>query len=187
MIKLRSSIFTLIVLLTPCISPANEELTIQERLKRYMGSLSENTEQKTDEKCLTCSNVARNIPDAIPSLLVFASFSMPDGVWLSISEDLNKIGGTFVIRGIPLNNFKELARQIYNLRQKGVNADIQLNPKLFDEYEINTVPAFVVQDGKIWDKISGTISVEYALNEIQRKGDGKIATSLLDNLRRSDP
>jgi hypothetical protein len=38
------------------------------------------------------------------SLYVFVSFSMPEAVWLSLSEEAVKAGGVLVLRGLPDNN-----------------------------------------------------------------------------------
>jgi len=172
---------TLACLVLCRLSYCNQEEDIHRRLETLMKEMSGG--EFEDKKCISCSSSQVNIPDSLPELLVFVSFSLPEGVWLSLSQDLEKIGGTFVLRGIPQNSFKELAQRIYKLRQNGVNADIQLHPQLFDEYVIQKVPTFVVTDGTHWDKISGTLSLEYVLGEIQKNGDTKIAKKLLNKLQ----
>ena len=55
-----------------------------------------------------------------------------------------------------------------NLKKKGMNADIQINPTLFKQYEVTAVPTFCV------DRIAGIRSeaishLKYALDTIGTK------------------
>lgn len=153
---------------------AVENNLIEERLRNL-----QNKGGLVEKKCVTClSDVVEE-----SSVFVFASFSMPDGVWVSLSPELEKVGGTFLLQGLPSNSFKELAVKIYDLRQKGVNASIQLHPQLFEQYGVNRVPTFVVREGDQWDKLTGTVSLQYALSEIMAKGECQIAKQLLIRLQ----
>ena len=98
------------------------------------------------------------------SIMVFASFSMPDTLWVSLSKELEKQEGAFVLRGIPNNSFPDLAKKILALREKGVFAPILLDPIKFKDYEISKVPTIVQIKEDGFDKISGTVSLHYALN-----------------------
>ena len=105
------------------------------------------------------------------SLMVFMSLSVPEQIWLDLSKEINKAGGVFVLRGLPNNSFKNLATVLLKLKERGMEAPIQLHPQLFEEYSIDQVPTFVVRDGKKFDKISGAISLSSALEKINEKGD----------------
>lgn len=113
-----------------------------------------------------------------PNLYVFMSFSLPDELLISLSKELEKTGGIFVVRGLPYNSFKEFARKLYGLRKKGLNAPVQINPKLFKKYDIQNVPAFVAIDEDSFDKISGNVSLAFALKKMET-GECKVAKDRL--------
>jgi len=118
----------------------NEEDQFQNRLDILMKKMSKNSEALSTKKCLTCTQESINSSDALPSVLVFVSFSLADGVWLSLSEDLKKLDGAFVLMGIPQNSFKELAQKIYKLRQQGPSATIPMHPRFFIVSFDNLIP-----------------------------------------------
>ncbi len=119
-----------------------------------------------------------------PSLLVFMSFSVPDRLWVELSESLQKVGGAFVIRGLPDNSFRSFANKVASLRKRGVHAPIVLNPPDFSKYQINLVPTTILIDDNRFDKMTGTTSIRYALETFEKQGDTKNAKSLLDKLNR---
>lgn len=65
-------------------------------------------------------------------ILVFMPFSSPDQAWISLPKELEKIGGVFILRGLPDSNFRSFKAQ-------AVTASVQLNPKRLLEYEINQI------------------------------------------------
>ena len=165
------------------LSFATEKSIIQNRLQSFSQSLTEKNLDLANNKCTKCLEGSIQVSDALPQVVVFASFSMSDGVWLALSQEIEKVGGAFVLQGLPSNSFKELAAKIYHLRQKGINATIQLHPQLFEQYQVNKVPTFMVIEGNHWDKLAGNISLKYALEVIKNKGECQIATQLLQALQ----
>lgn len=97
------------------------------------------------------------------NLMIFMSFSVPDEVWLLLSGELEKIDGQFILRGLPQNSFKHLSQRLLVLKQKGLNASVQIDPRLFQDYDIKTVPCFLVKGEKSYDKVQGNISLASAL------------------------
>jgi conjugal transfer pilus assembly protein TrbC len=108
-------------------------------------------------------------------LFVCMSFSLKDSLWIEFSKEMEKIGGIFVLRGIPENSFKELAERIFELQSKGVSVPIQIHPKLFQNYAVQLVPAIVVADEDAYDKISGNVTLKFALEKMAREGETKAA------------
>lgn len=129
---------------------------------------TENAIQAAKEKCQNCNEMP--VIEG-PQLMVFMSFSVPDHIWLSLAKEVEKLGGVFVLIGLPNNSFKEMVSKILKLKQQGLNANIQLNPKLFAQYDIQEVPTFIVTDDQKFDKISGTLSLDYALDLLAKKGE----------------
>jgi type-F conjugative transfer system pilin assembly protein TrbC len=103
------------------------------------------------------------------NLYVFVSFSMTDESWLSLSKAVEQLGGSLVLRGLPNNSFQELAKKIHDLRKRGVNAHIQIDPRLFTKYAIEKVPCFVVLEESSFEKLYGNVSLPFALEKMSGK------------------
>ena len=102
-------------------------------------------------------------------LRIFVSFSMPESLLVTLDEQARKIGAKLVIRGLKNNSFKETFSYVKSMNEKGLVIDI--DPKAFDEFEVNQVPSFVINHGSKFDKIAGNVSVAYVLKELANKGD----------------
>jgi conjugal transfer pilus assembly protein TrbC len=97
----------------------------------------------------------------------FVSLSMPKNTLKEISNHLEKIGGIFVFRGLPKGSFSEFLKEVAILRELGINANIMIDPDLFEENDINAVPAFVYVDAdEAKQKIVGNVSVPFVLREM---------------------
>jgi type-F conjugative transfer system pilin assembly protein TrbC len=74
---------------------------------------------------------------------------------------------------------------IKSMNDRGMVIDI--DPKTFHELGIHVVPAFVLSDGKKYDKIVGNLSIPYVLNKFAENGDLKeIAKKYLNRLKVKD-
>jgi type-F conjugative transfer system pilin assembly protein TrbC len=99
---------------------------------------------------------------------IFMSLSVPRNIWQILSKELEQEGGEFVLRGVPKNDFKELAKILLKLREDRINANILIDPKSFKENNITQVPSFLIEDKKgDLHKIIGNISVKEALRQIE--------------------
>lgn len=116
-------------------------------------------------------------------VMIFMSFSIPLSLWKEYSESLEKTGGAFVIRGLPEDSFEAFAKALKVLREKGIYAPIIINPKHFEKFEVNSVPTIICVEQKKYDKISGTISLRYALEKFSQEGDTKIAKKISEEGR----
>jgi conjugal transfer pilus assembly protein TrbC len=139
-------------------------------------------EQNSKKQCLNSLNSDLFISQDW-KLLLFISFSVPETAWMSLSQELEKYGGTFVLRGLPNQSFQELASRILKLKEKGVNASIQLDPKSFLAYEINQVPAIVIAEDRIFDKLSGHVSLKFALEKMAQYGETHSAKILYQSMK----
>lgn len=118
-----------------------------------------------------CTN--NSVDDDVDSpIYVLISFSVPLESWVSLSKEMEKLGGVFVLRGAPENSFKTLSHKILSLNDFGVTAPIQIHPKLFSEFDVKVVPTIIVRNGDKFDKISGNISLSYALEKIATQKEG---------------
>lgn len=106
------------------------------------------------------------------SFKVCMSFSVPDAVWRDLSPQLVRHGGVFVLEGLPENSFQAFAAKVVALRKQGVVAPIQLDPKVFETYDITQVPTFVVKDGAGTHTVAGTVTVAYVHGLVQAQKGG---------------
>jgi conjugal transfer pilus assembly protein TrbC len=104
-----------------------------------------------------------------PKLFVFISFSVPENIWLSLSQEMKDYPAVFVLRGIPNNSFRAFAEKIVHFKTQGMEASVIIHPQLFKEHAIERVPAFVYMDRKETHHIAGAISLHYALDLLRKR------------------
>lgn len=115
-----------------------------------------------------------------PNLLTFVSFSMPEDSIKDLLLQTHAAGGITVIRGLVNNSLRQTALTIGRFADHG-GPGFSVDPKLFAQHHIQTVPSIVLTDGPLMDKISGNISVTEALRTFAASGDTKhLAQKLLE-------
>ncbi len=114
-----------------------------------------------------------------PHLLLFLSFSAPSDTWKSFSADLQALGGTIVLRGLPNNSFQEFALRIKHLKEEGVDVPIQIDPDAFERYNIEAVPTLVLAHKEISDQLTGNLTISSTLQRFKESGSLQHEASLL--------
>jgi conjugal transfer pilus assembly protein TraW len=154
--------------------------SVQDELSEFVALAMQNVEKgqdlsptlvKEEKKCSTRAW----IPDEStfsdnPRLFIFISFSVPVESWRDLSCELDKAGGVFIVNGIPNNSFQEFAVKVKELRQKGIDTPIQIDPLSFEKYGIEHVPAIVLDAGHAFDKIYGNVRLSIALDLMAESG-----------------
>lgn len=145
-----------------------EGVQLGEKLKQEVSLVRETFYKNNNpiikkERCLTFPKIQ---PDPETTLYVFMSFSVPEETWIALSEEVLLAKGIMVLKGLPGNSFQELSRKIYYLRSRGVKATVQIDPVLFSRYNVDIVPCFVKTTAEGFDKLSGNVSLRYALEKI---------------------
>ena len=120
-------------------------------------------------------------PEKETEFYAFVSMSMPKATLKEISEHLERIGGSFVLRGLPGGSFTDFIQEVAVLRRMDINAKIQIDPDLFEDYSVTAVPTFVYLPPKNsealkrafedtpypeYKKIVGNVSVPWALRKM---------------------
>ena len=121
-----------------------------------------------------------------PGLLIFISLSMPQPTLQRLIDQAARAQASIVLRGFADGSLRTTVAQVQRLigdRQVAV----QIDPQAFDRYAITRVPAFVlVRDGarpvacaagscapsEIFLRTSGDVSLDYALEYMQRSAPG---------------
>lgn len=121
-----------------------------------------------------------------PGLLIFISLSMPQPTLQRLIDQAARAQASIVIRGFADGSLRTTVAQVQRLigdRQVAV----QIDPQAFDRYAVTRVPAFVlVRDrarpvacaagscapSEIFLRTSGDVSLDYALEYMQRSAPG---------------
>jgi type-F conjugative transfer system pilin assembly protein TrbC len=108
------------------------------------------------------------------NIYVFISFSMRDNLikeYIAEARSLKEkdnINVVFVLRGFYKNSFKETGSKVAQLSDSK-NVGVIVDPTLYQKYNIKQVPVIVKKNENDFDKISGSITIRYAL-EIFKEG-----------------
>jgi conjugal transfer pilus assembly protein TrbC len=120
-----------------------------------------------------------------PEFFAFVSLSIPETTLKQMSKELERIGGSFVFRGMPNDSFNEFIKKVMHFRELGILAPILVDPDAFAEYSVTEVPTFVYlppseeilsaeelsrasEDTSYpkYKKIVGNVSIPYALEKM---------------------
>jgi len=122
--------------------------------------------------------------EKLPTVLVFASFSMPQATIKHLAMDLKKVGGALVIRGLINNSFKKTAMALQKLGE-----GVLLDPTLFEKYNVTSVPTFIIFEVDLkdehppYDRLTGNVSLRFVLEKVAQEGKIKSAALLLEKLK----
>lgn len=109
------------------------------------------------------------------------SFSIPEEGLQRMLHETQRYGIPATLRGLVNNDMKQTVGAVTRLVKNGVTDGIQIDPTLYSQYGINSVPALVVRCEKGFDVIRGNLKIEQALEKIVKQGDcADIAQQLLD-------
>lgn len=134
----------------------------------------QNSQHQNERECLRCresSSLIEMNEEKKSRFIVFLSFSAPDETWKSYSQDLEKINGTFLLRGVPGNSFKTFSEKVKDLRQKGVHASIAIDSEAFENYNVDSIPTILLHNGEVHDRITGNIPINVALKMFIESGE----------------
>ncbi|EAA5922524.1 type-F conjugative transfer system pilin assembly protein TrbC [Salmonella enterica subsp. enterica serovar Teko] len=111
----------------------------------------------------------------------FVSFSIPEEGLRRMLGETRRYGIPATLRGMVDNDLKTTADAVQSLVKDGVTEGVQIDPTLFTEYGIRSVPALVVYCGQGYDVIRGNLRVKTALEKVAATGDCRqVARGVLD-------
>ncbi|WP_041404999.1 type-F conjugative transfer system pilin assembly protein TrbC [Rickettsia massiliae] len=103
-------------------------------------------------------------PKTYNQIYIFVSLSMPDSALKSYYIEAEQAGARLVIRGLKNSSFLDT-----KAKADEINISFDIDPNLFEEYQITSVPAIIVNsEGKGVKRLTGHISLHDAL-EIMNK------------------
>ncbi|EPS0439670.1 type-F conjugative transfer system pilin assembly protein TrbC [Escherichia coli] len=116
--------------------------------------------------------------------LYFVSFSIPEEGLKRMLGETRHYGIPATLRGMVNNDLKATAdadNAVLSLVKDGATDGVQIDPTLFSQYGIRSVPALVVFCSQGHDIIRGNLRVRQALEKVAATGDCRqVAQGLLD-------
>lgn len=116
-----------------------------------------------------------------PDLLVMVSLSMPKEALERTVQQAERAGATLVFRGLKGDSMAKMGDEIKAI-VGGRNVSAVVHPPAFQQFSVTRVPAVVIarqEAGNVLDngcskpetfvKVSGDVSLDYALDYIERK------------------
>lgn len=132
--------------------------------------------------------------------ILFVSFSMPEPLLFSLSDEAARFGIPVVIRGLVEDDFKKTIQRFAALHKKAQKEHILFNgvsidPIWFEQFHIDTVPALVVSQRptdcepqslcphQMFDVVYGNADLKSSLKLIADKGEAAsaLAKTILEN------
>ncbi|HEA3188071.1 TPA: type IV secretion system protein TraC [Escherichia coli] len=114
--------------------------------------------------------------------LYFVSFSIPEEGLKRMLGETRHYGIPATLRGMVNNDLKTTAEAVLSLVKDGATDGVQIDPTLFSQYGIRSVPALVVFCSQGYDIIRGNLRVGQALEKVAATGDCRqVARALLNN------
>ena len=101
----------------------------------------------------------------------FVSFSIPEEGLKRMLGETRRYGIPATLRGMVNNDLKATAEVVLSLVKDGATDGVQIDPTLFSQYGIRSVPALVVFCSQGHDIIRGNLRVRQALEKVAATGD----------------
>ncbi|CUB08012.1 type-F conjugative transfer system pilin assembly protein TrbC [Tepidiphilus thermophilus] len=119
--------------------------------------------------------------NAQPDLLVLVSLSMPKEAFDRLVAQAERAGATLVFRGLKGDSMTKMGEEVQKILG-GRNVSVAIHPPAFQQFSVTRVPAVVIarpRAGAVLEngcsqpdtfvKVSGDVSLDYALDYIERK------------------
>ena len=103
--------------------------------------------------------------------LYFVSFSIPEEGLKRMLHETQQYGIPATLRGLVNNDMKATTDAVMRLVKEGVTDGVQIDPPLYSQYNIRSVPALVVRCQAGYDVVRGNIRVKQALEKVAETGD----------------
>ncbi len=111
----------------------------------------------------------------------FVSFSIPEEGLKRMLGETRHYGIPATLRGMVNNDLKTTAEAVLSLVKDGATDGVQIDPTLYTQYSIRSVPSLVVRCQAGYDVVRGNIHVKQALKKVAQTGDcAQVARQILD-------
>ena len=100
--------------------------------------------------------------------LIFVSASMPTASLKKLAFQAIQHNALLVIRGMVKGSMQETAKLVDE-----IDHPLDIDPKLFERFEIIQVPVFMVYHNQGWHKVSGNVELNFALESVNKDRFGQ--------------
>lgn len=107
---------------------------------------------------------------AFPAIY-FVSLGIPHEGLLPMLRDARTYGIPATLRGLVNNDMRQTASIMFELTKEDKDAGVQIDPTLYQQYGITSIPALVVTCPGHFDIIRGSLPLKQALEKIREKGE----------------
>lgn len=112
-----------------------------------------------------------------PVIHVFVSFSMPAPLLEQTLKECAHYHVSAYLNGLAENSMKKTAQKVMDLSKKVPDLNLQIDPTLFEKYNIKEVPAIVCENGDTFDILKGNIKLKEVFNRFITSGDCGLTTN----------
>ncbi|HBQ2308962.1 TPA: type-F conjugative transfer system pilin assembly protein TrbC [Klebsiella pneumoniae] len=146
--------------------------------------ISRNPLPKSDRQFidnLVSQQKAANQEKPAEGALYFVSFSIPEEGLKRMLHETRQYGIPATLRGLVNNDMRTTTDAVLQLVKDGVTDGVQIDPTLYTQYGIRSVPSLVVRCQAEYDVVRGNIHVKQALEKVAQTGDcAQVARQMLD-------
>ena len=103
--------------------------------------------------------------------LYFVSLGIPREGLLPMLQDAHRYGIPATLRGLVNNDMRQTASLMFELSKEDKNIGVQIDPTLYRDYGITTVPALVVTCPGHYDIVRGSLPLKAALEKVVERGE----------------
>lgn len=130
---------------------------------------------------LVSQQKAANQEKPAEGALYFVSFSIPEEGLKRMLHETRQYGIPATLRGLVNNDMKTTTDAVLQLVKDGVTDGVQIDPTLYTQYSIRSVPSLVVRCQAGYDVVRGNIHVKQAQEKVAQTGDcAQVARQILD-------
>lgn len=149
----------------------NPDRQLQQELEAQIkrNPLNRSDSQFIDD--LLTKQKASNQEKPAEGAIYFVSFSIPEEGLKRMLHETRQFGIPATLRGLVNNDMKTTADAVMQLVKDGVTDGMQIDPTLYAQYNIRSVPALVVRCQAGYDVVRGNIRVKQALEKVAETGD----------------
>lgn len=102
---------------------------------------------------------------------VFISFSLPPLLLEQTLDDAARFNIPVVLNGLYENSMPKTIQKVSKLITKNPNLDLRIDPTLFEKFNIEMVPAIVVENRNSFDVLFGNLAIKDGLLELASNGE----------------
>ena len=112
-------------------------------------------------------------PEQKNNLIIFISLSLPDDSLKNYYLEARRYNAVLAIRGFINDSLKDTVAYFKKSGEEGIA--VTVDPESFRKFNVTNAPAIIVKDpnSDIYDKVTGNVTVNYALQKIADQGDLK--------------